>query len=252
MMRSVLRIGTAIVGAATMAAIAACGSTQLPPAGSTARLYIVGIDMSSSRTPAQLQDGRQLLDGVIGRMMNGDELVFIESYRAGTDSAVQWHRQVPPARVPGHPTGGEQKKAEQFRHAATAVAASLFDQSSSQRIMTTDLLSTLSRAADYAKAAQGRSTTLILLSDMLNSTPELNMERKGGVPPQSWITERKSQGRLPDLRGVCTVIVGADVSSVHGMATRAFWKQYFAAVGAKLPDANYRNMIVDPAEASCP
>jgi len=42
------------------------------------------------------------------------------------------------------------------------------------------------------------------------------------------------------------------VSSARGAAIRDFWDKYFAAAGTSVSPDNYRNMISDPSEISCP
>jgi hypothetical protein len=86
---------------------------------------------------------------------------------------------------------------------------------------------------------------------MLQSTGEVNMERPGGVPADSWIDQRKSEGRLPNLRGICVFVVGADPTSSTGVRVRHFWQHYFDATGATFAPASYRNMVADPAELRC-
>lgn len=235
-------------------AIAGCSSSGAETVGDGAvrgTLYVVGVDVSGSRTPTQLREGQRLMNSVIDRMTNGDKLVVVQTYQAGTDASGNWEGEIPPARKPGQPNGADRKKAEQFRNTAQLITATFFDSTQSKHVMTTDLLFTIGRAADLAKAAEGRRTQLVLLSDMLNATPELNMERKGGVPDASWVAQRKAQGRLPDLRDVCVAVAGADVGSTRGVATRAFWMSYFEAAGARLDDANYRNLISDAREIRC-
>jgi hypothetical protein len=92
---------------------------------------------------------------------------------------------------------------------------------------------------------------LVLLSDMLQSTDEVNMERAGGVPSDEWIEQRKVEGRLPDLANVCVFVVGAEVASRQGAKVRGFWQKYFEAAGARFPGANYRNMVADVSEVHC-
>jgi hypothetical protein len=89
------------------------------------------------------------------------------------------------------------------------------------------------------------------MSDMLQSTPDVDMEKAGGVPPRAWITEREAQRRLPDLHDACIVIAGAEVSTPRGARVRQFWEDYFRATGAHLPQENYRTLISDPAELRC-
>ncbi|MDB4879065.1 MAG: hypothetical protein JWL60_511 [Gemmatimonadetes bacterium] len=131
------------------------------------------------------------------------------------------------------------------------MASTFFDPAASRKVMSTDLFHTLHRAADYAKAANGRRTTLVLLSDMLQSTGQVNMERSGGIPGDAWITGLESEGRLPDLRNVCVLVVGADATTRSGARARQFWSHYFEAAGATYRPGNYRNMVSDPGEIGC-
>jgi hypothetical protein len=241
----------ALLGAALLSVVAsACREAEAdPPAAGTQ--YIVGIDISGSRTPTQLREAEELLAGLVGRMTNGDRLVLVETYQTGTDAARQWDDSIPAPRRSDRLTAGERKKAERFRSSAAMVARTFFDTTRSRQIKTTDLLATLRRAADYAKAGHGRPTTVLLLSDMLNATPELNMERAGGIPDSAWVAQREAEGRLPDLRGVCVYAVGGDVGSARGVRARAFWRAYFTAAGARYADEHYRNMVSDAGEVRC-
>lgn len=232
--------------------LAACGSADATmPAPAAGTQYIVGIDISASRRTAELDEARTLLQQLVDSTTFGDRLVLVETYQAGGAPAKQWDRAAPALKRPPKPNGGERKKLEKFRQTARAVASSFVDAQRSKEVQSTDILATLQRAADYARGGHGRGTTVLLLSDMLNSTRELNMERAGGIPDQRWITDRKAQGRLPDLRGVCIVVAGADVASARGAQAREFWKAYFEAAGTRLHAANYRNMISNASEIGC-
>jgi len=237
---------------AVCALASGCGSAAAEPkAESPTRQIIVGIDISGSRTPTQLREEQAVIEGLIERMTFGDRIVMIETYRAGVDSAGQWHDSIPALRKPGKITGRDRNNLELFRVVASQMASTFFDPETSRKVNSTDLFHTVARAADYATAANGRATTLVLLSDMLQSTGEVNMERAGGVPGNSWIDQRKSDGRLPDLRGICVFAVGADPLSPTGTKVRRFWEHYFRATGATFGPANYRSMVADPAELRC-
>jgi hypothetical protein len=215
------------------------------------RQYIVGIDISGSRTPSQLAEERQVIEGLIGRMHPGDRLIMIETYRTGVDSAGQWQDSIPAQRIPGTLTGRDRRNVDRFRLVASQMASTFFDPAAAGKVMSTDLFHTLYRAADYAKAANGRRTTVVLLSDMLQSTREVDMERPGGIPPDSWTNGLKAEGRLPDLRDVCVFVVGADATTRSGARVREFWRHYFEASGASFRPENYRNMVADAAEIGC-
>ena len=221
------------------------------PVPVTARQYIVGIDISGSRTPSQLQEEQQVIDGLIARMGPGDRIVLIETYRSGVDSAGQWQDSIPAQRIAGTMTGRDRRNVDQFRVVAGQMASTFFDPKVSRTVMSTDLFHTLHRAADYAKAANGRTTTLVLLSDMLQSTSDVNMERAGGIPSERWTSTLKAEGRLPDLRDVCVFVVGADATTRTGAQVRQFWQHYFAEAGATYRPENYRNMVADVGEIGC-
>jgi hypothetical protein len=242
------------LAAACLAAIAStgCGRAEADAPSSHATQYIVGVDISASRTPTQLEEARRLLRGIVGRMKNGDRIVLIETYRSGTDAARQYSDSIAAARKPERPSASDRKKMQRFQASTSMIAERFVDAERSKTIQSTNLLMTLQRAADYAKAANGRQTTVLLLSDMLNSTPELNMERPAGIPDARWVAERKTQGQLPDLRGICVFAVGGEVGTRRTTALRRFWREYFAAAGATYSDErNYRNMVADPREVGC-
>lgn len=214
-------------------------------------LYVVGIDISGSRSLPQLQQGQALIMGLVAKLTFGDRLVLIQTYRAGTEATGVWVDSVPSLKHAGKITGLDRQRRDDFQ-AIAASMASVFVNPNQPRPATTDLFYTLGRAADYMRAAGGRPTTVVLFSDMLHSTPEIDMERPGGVPSASWLTTRKEAGQLPDLTGACIVAVGADVATARSVPVRRFWEAYFQQTGARMPKQNYRTLISDPAELKCP
>jgi hypothetical protein len=240
----------------TFAVLSACGDAQGHGRAKTsdpipAAQYVVGIDISGSRTPAKLAEAKTLLNDLIGRMSYGDRLVLIETYQGGTDEAQQFVDSAPLRRRHDREAPSDKQALEDFREDAVATAEAFFDPARSRAIKSTDILTTVSRAADYARGGGGRRTTLILLSDMLNATRELNMERAGGLPGRQWIDSRRALGNLPNLKGVCVFAVGADVRTQRGSQVRDFWSRYFAASGTTLADRAYRDMISNAAEVTC-
>jgi predicted amidohydrolase len=127
----------------------------------------------------------------------------------------------------------------------------MFDPNRVRKIENTDVFGTIRRAADYAKAAHDRRPTLILLSDMENSTAEMRMERSDGIPSSQWIAVRRSANRLPEMQGVCVVVAGAASETQRAAAIREFWVRYFAASGTTLATTNYRAFVPDATELRC-
>ncbi|HMI42620.1 MAG TPA: vWA domain-containing protein [Gemmatimonadaceae bacterium] len=225
----------------------AVGSESTNPGHS----YIVGIDISGSRTRSELDESKQLLNGLIEKLEPGDKLTLIEVYQGGREPARQWSDSIRTPRNPKQLTGSDRRRLDDFRNIARMQTSILFDSVRAKQIQATDIFGTLTRAADYAKASRNRPTTLLLLSDMINETPDVRMTSMQEIPGRTWIRERVDAKRIPQLRGVCVVVAGADVSSARGAAIRDFWDKYFAAAGTTVSSDNYRNMISDPSEVNC-
>ncbi len=229
----------------------ACGDASGGVSPNKGRAYIVGIDISGSRTKTDLDESRKLLDDLIDRLEPGDRLTLIEVYQGGRQPARQWSDSIRTPRN-GELTGSDRRRLEDFKAVARIQTSILFDSVRAKEIQSTDIFGTLARAADYAEASRNRPTTLLLLSDMINETPAVNMTSRQDIPGESWIRHLAAAKRIPQLRGVCVVVAGADVSSARGAAIREFWDKYFEAAGTRVSTDNYRNMISDPAEVACP
>ena len=214
--------------------------------------YIVGMDISGSRTKTEMDESKKLLDGVIDRLQPGDHLTLIEVYQGGREPAKQWSDSIRSPRDPKHPTASDERRVDDFKDIARMQTSILFDSARAREIQKTDIFGTLARAADYARASRNRPTTLLLLSDMMNETPDVTMTDPQAIPGDSWIRHLAAGKRIPQLRGVCVVVAGADVSTARGAAIRDFWNKYFVAAGTQVSPDNYRNMISDPSEVGCP
>src|SRR4029079_10574714 len=176
---------------------------------------------------------KQLLNALIDKLELGDRLTLVEMYQGGKEPARQWSDSTHAPRQAGKIGPSEQRRLEDFKNIARIQARVLFDWTRAKHIQTTDIFGTLVRAADYARPARDMSRTLLLLSDMINETPDVTMTSQGSIPADTWIKHLAAQRRIPQLPGVCVVVSGADVSSARGAAIRDFWEKYFAAAGAE-------------------
>jgi hypothetical protein len=240
-----------LVMVAAVVIAAGCDSAVGSESPNVGHSYIVGVDISGSRTKAEMDESKKLLDGLIDRLQAGDHLTLVEVYQGGRMPARQWTDSIRSARKAGQLTGTERQRVEDFKAIARMQSSILFDSVRTKEIQFTDIFGTLNRAADYAKASRKRPTTLLMLSDMMNETPDVMMTQRQDVPGKTWIRERAAEKRIPQLGGVCIVVAGADVSSARGAAIREFWNKYFEATGTHISPDNYRNMISDPAEVAC-
>jgi len=247
------RLSLAIASFGLASSALGCGeSAGARPAAPQTAQFIVGIDLSASRSVEALRDSRRLLDDLVeSRLRNGDELVLLEMYGSSDTGDHQWIDSVPRARTPGVVSTADKRRLDDFKAVAHQVVGAMFDSTRVRRIDNTDVFATISRAADYAKGAHDRRSTLILLSDMENSTDEMRMEKSGGIPSPDWIEVRRSANRLPDMRGVCVLVAGAASKTQREATIRDFWIRYLAAAGTTLAATNYRAFVPDATELRC-
>lgn len=212
---------------------------------------IAAVDISGSRTQGELQESHALLDRAIDRIGNGDRIVVLEMAQGAREEERSWDDSVAPLHQWPDTSPTDRRRAGDFRDDAHQTAATFFNPERAKAIRSTDVLGTLFRAGEYAHGGGGRRVTLLILSDMLNATPELNMEGGHPLPSDEWIAARAKQQILPDLRNVCIIVAGADVRSSRGAAVRDFWSRYLTAAGATFRLVNYRNVLSDLGEADC-
>jgi len=247
------RLALAFASSGLVSLAIGCGeSAGARPAAPQTAQFIVGIDLSASRSVEALRDSRRLLDDLVeSRLHNGDELVLLEMYGSSDTGDHQWIDSVPRARTPGVISTADKRRLDDFKAVAHQVVGAMFDPNRARRIDNTDVFATISRAADYAKGSHDRRSTLILLSDMENSTDEMRMEKSGGIPSPEWIEVRRSANRLPDMRGVCVLVAGAASKTQREATIRDFWVRYIAAAGTTLAATNYRAFVPDAMELRC-
>ncbi|MGH7638189.1 MAG: hypothetical protein ACREOK_11110 [Gemmatimonadaceae bacterium] len=201
-------------------------------------LTTVLIDRSGSRTPNEIAGDRQLLREIIEELGFGERIVVLQVHHAGrSDGARRWMSEMPMPVRQNAPTPVDRQSLTRTRSAAALAATELFD---SMRPNRTDLIATLFDASDIIRGSQGARARIIMLSDMMQSTPEMDMEKGGVSSIDDWLRERKRQGLLPDLARACVVVIGGDRSTESGVRAFRFWQDYFAAAGAELKSSNYR------------
>lgn len=211
-----------------------------PPLARAPRQTIVAVDLSGSQTPATLHESRAFVEQTIEDLSYGDRFVLMEMGRTGVSVGLKRIVDSVP-RLPDSTfittanRNGLLGKKKAFR----SLVPTVFDTSLVGTIPHTDIFATLFIAQEYAAGAAGRPTTIILLSDMLQSSGGIEMEGARRMPSAGWIQARRAAGTIPDLRGICIVVVGADASTPAGVAVKQFWSAYFRAAGATFHPHNY-------------
>ncbi len=205
------------------------------------RLVVAVVDFSGSQTTHAVREARNYLEQVVEGLGYGDRLVLLEMYRTGSrDSVGKFVQDMPDPIRPGSITSYDRRQLDAAKAGVKNALPIFFDPRFVGSVTTTDILTTLHIASEYLRDADERERELVLLTDMLQSTPTWEFEGARRMPPGGWVDEQSSSGLLPSLDGTCIVVIGADPTTPNGQRVRTFWNQYFSAAGAELDNGNYR------------
>lgn len=249
--------GTLTVGAAAWLAtgLLGCGdgssSAQEPEAERTPTLAIFVYDRSTSISDHQLALAQKLTQQRIQDVNHGDRLAALEVLQRSLEEAPdRWSQAVPERKFPNQDVARDSVRLERFLDDAAIYLENFSDTTGRGGITGTDVLSTMHDVAAEVRGYPSYEAQLYIFSDMLQAGPEINMEGLRRMPPSDWVESAKAEGRLPDLSGVCVMVVGARSDTNASQRVKAFWDEYFEATGATLHDRNwtYRpvRLPVDP------
>jgi hypothetical protein len=236
--------GLLVVAAALANSSCAATSEASPTATATkSRQYIIALDLSGSRAPSELANGKVLVGGIVDDLMANDQVVLLRVAGTGAQADVVPRTQTMPHIKGRKPTKSEQIRLDHAREGIRAEFEKFMSENEGLKIRDTDLITTVSRIRDLVLDGENRETTLVVLSDMIQDAAGQNYSRMRDIPTQLWIEQRQAQHLIPDLRQVCVTAVGADATNAIGVARREFWQNYFHAAGADLATDNYRLMM---------
>lgn len=229
------------------------GSTAVPappPAPPRApEQYVVVLDLSGSITAAQRTAMQQIVTTVLRTLSFGDRLVVMHALSDGVGNArLPFVVTMPLPEFGGVPTKDDTDALDATRTAATPRVQALL---AGPPAGATDLFATLHLAAQRVHEDATRRSTVVMLSDMLQCTREVCMEGSAPIPDERWVAARKEAGVIPDLRGACIAVIGADATNARGVRVKQFWKRYFAAAGAELDDRRYVHDVTTPGAILC-
>ncbi|MBW3553180.1 MAG: hypothetical protein KY466_06710 [Gemmatimonadetes bacterium] len=255
-MREPVMIGTGagrarglVYGAVLALAAASCADSAASEASARAAAEAIGpprtvvavVDFSGSQTSHSVVEARAYLEKVVKGLSYGDRLVLLEMYRSGSrDSVGSFVQDMPEPVRPGAVTSYDRRQLEAARRGVLNALPIFFDPNLVRRVPTTDLLTTMHIAAEHLHDAGEREKELLILSDMLQSTPRFEFEGARRMPPEGWVASQGRQSLLPSLRGTCVLVIGPDHTTPEGQRVRRFWGEYYQAAGATLDTGNYR------------
>ena len=214
---------------------------------------IYAYDRSTSITAAELQEYKKITDQTLQFLDHGDRVVAVELLQLSlAEKPARWSQEVPPREFADRVMSSDSVSRARFiRDARDYIGQHYAQDSGRENFLGTDILSTLHDIAAEARAYPDHKTTVVIFSDMRQANDEINMEDMVRMPPADWIANRKAEGRLPDLSGVCVVVAGARTDTSDGQAVKKFWQEYFTATGATMLDTNYSYRPVRIPEDPC-
>ncbi|MFQ5678327.1 MAG: hypothetical protein ACE5HP_02595 [Gemmatimonadota bacterium] len=203
-------------------------------------LAIFVYDRSMSIPDYKLELARELTARRIATLHHGDRIAGLQVLqRSLAEPPLRWSQEIPHREFEEKKVAQDSVTLRRFQKDASDYLRSFSEPEGRETIMGTDLLSTFHDVAEELRGAPGRRATMYLFSDMLQSTPEIDMEGMRRMPEAGWVQAAAARGVLPDLRGLCVVVVGARVDTDPAQQIKSFWEEYFAATGARLEDRNY-------------
>jgi hypothetical protein len=233
---------TALVAVLLALPVAGCGggAAEEEERDPPPELAIFVYDRSGSMPEYQLERAQELTASRVRELDHGDLIVAMELLEASLDEPPRrWSQHVPEREYPDMEVDSDSVARARFLRDARVYLQRFTDPESREPSRGTDILSTLHDVAADLRAHDEYSATLYLFSDMLQANPELDFERAAVDPPTGWVEEAASEDRLPDLSGLCVVVVGARTDTEKGQAVKEFWRQYFEATGATFSDRTY-------------
>lgn len=233
---------TALVAVLLALPVAGCGggAAEEEEKDPPPELVIFVYDRSGSMPDYQLERAHELTAGKLRGLDHGDRIVAMELLEASLEEPPRrWSQKVPEREYPDREVRSDSVTRARFLRDARTYLQKFTDPESREPSRGTDILSTLHDVAAELRAHDDHRATLYLFSDMLQANPELDFEQSGVEPPTGWVEEAAKEDRLPDLRGLCVVVVGARTDTEKGQAVKEFWRRYFEATGATFSDRTY-------------
>jgi hypothetical protein len=210
---------------------------------------IVAADISPSQSQAVLQGHAELAATLVTQLSYGDRLVVLQVRDKGVSAADRGRSlTAPPARNGRKIMSSDRRKLQAFHKTAVQMTREVVDPAKSKALQNTDLLATLQIAGQYVQDKGTRRPVIVIMSDMLQTVGGVNFE-KSAPPGPDWIAAQQASGLIPNLRGACVIVVGADVTTPRALQIRRFWEGYFRAANARVEQ--YRLLATDAEALGC-
>lgn len=249
---TVLACGVSVAAMSGCRGAVAEDAERKAAADGPSELVLFVYDRSTSIPDHTLSLARDLTNGRIDQLHHADRIAALQVLQLSLAEPPQrWSQMVPNREFDNQAIASDSVQRVRFLRDAQDYLASYSDTTGRSEINGTDLLSTLHDVGEELRAFTDHEATLYVFSDMLQSTPAIEMEGLRRMPSEHWVKEKYAKGMLPELEGLCVVVVGARVDTDAGQRVKRFWTEYFEVTGATLLDRNYTLRPVRLSERPC-
>jgi len=203
--------------------------------------YVIFIDQTGSVSAEQRQAWATTATDVLKQLTVSDSILILPVHDRTLDAAPLFFARVPAGGLSLEDMAFAKRSLKETRQAARASVHEAL--TSRKQASSTQLLTVIDRLAAARSAQPGRIMRAYLFSDMVNSTPDLDMERRRLVSAEipQLVGKIRNDARWRDgaLAGVKVfcVLNGIDTGQRATNDRRVlheFWRAVFTAVGAEL------------------
>lgn len=255
--RKVRRLGLA-VGIGALMLTSGCRELAQPGVASDAGVVtmkdqlVFVYDRSVSIKDHELEHAMALTRQRVRSLDHGDRIVAIELLEQElAEEPTRWATQVPDREFTDREMPQDSIAKARFIRDVEDYIVRFGAAEGREDIGGTDILSTLHLVAEELHAQPGHRTTFFLFSDMLQANQVMNLEGLTRMPADNWVQQQAESGTLPDLTGLCVVLVGPREDTEIAQVVKHFWTEYFEVTGATLLDRNYSYRPVSLPEKPC-
>ena len=211
-------------------------------------LYVVLVDVSASRPKGMIDEGEKFVRALCSKLHFGDKVAMLQIQQDGlTDNPhpPRFDDEMPLSKDPSSPTGVEiQSLKDEISNTAERIPT-VFHVPDGRSNGYTDIMATLDLAGQTMSGDPRQRKVIIILSDMLQSTPQpgFEFENLERMPGQQWIGKQVKSGTMPDLAGACVLVVGPNSGTSDATKIIGFWKDYLMGAHASLSDGDYMTLL---------
>ena len=202
---------------------------RLLGAPADARTLVVAPDLSRSVPPESFQANLSAVSEIIARLYPGDRLLVVGITDGFGNPAILFDRRMPPERgyLGFELQAAREKVVAEWREIVPGIE---------QPYRHTDLFG-LFALLPYLCDVSGSELTLLVFSDLRQSTKELDFEKVSAIPVTRTLDRLKKADQIPSLPGVRVHLLGVDPhgkTAAYLSSLKDFWFGFFAAAGASV------------------